>query len=111
MRKANNIISLRASITFGCTLSGLTCMCVMRLSSDELWYEWINVTRVQHLNLRTNSSSQHYTGQLKKYNYLFFLQGVSRHWASGELLLGACYLTYGVPKGFYGTPRSGANYL
>ena len=75
-RKANNIISLRASITFGCTLSGLTCMCVMRFSSDELWYKRINVTRVQHLNLCTHSSSQHYTGQLKStiiysFYYLF----------------------------------------
>ena len=75
-RKANNIISLRASITFGCTLSGLTCMCVMRFSSDELWYKRINVTRVQHLNLCTHSSSQHYTGHLKSaiiysFYYLF----------------------------------------
>ena len=55
---------------------GLTCMCVMRFSSDKLWYKQINVTRVQHLNLCTHSSYQHYTGQLKSaiiysFYYLF----------------------------------------
>ena len=63
---------MRPSITFGCTLSGLTCMCVMRFSSDELCYKRINVTiRLQHLNLHTHSSSQHYTAQSSSIQFIF----------------------------------------
>ena len=39
------------------------------------------------------------------------IQGLSRLVASGMRLLRACFWTSEVPKGFFGLPRTGANYL
>ena len=61
-RKAN-IISLRASMTSSCTLSGLTFMCVMRFSSDKLNLLYSLLISTLHRSV-------------EKYNYLFFLLSI-----------------------------------
>ena len=42
---------------------------------------------------------------------IVYIQGVPSHWEEVEGLLRACLRTYEVPKPFYGTPRSGANFI